>query len=119
MNLKSVASVRSCSYQRYDEAHCGRVAELSLLTAQKLELSGDMSKDILLAAQYHDVGKGFLLKSIIEKPGPLTPEEFEHIKYHSLYSAAVAIENAFNCHKVYLSPSREFRRFRISCRVKR
>ena len=35
----------------------------------------------------HDVGKVAISDSILKKPGKLTPEEFEKIKYHTVFGA--------------------------------
>ncbi len=37
---------------------------------------------IISATQLHDVGKIFISDAILNKPGPLTPEEFEIMKTH-------------------------------------
>ncbi|MFN7249833.1 MAG: HD-GYP domain-containing protein [Anaerobacillus sp.] len=40
-------------------------------------------EEIGLGAMLHDIGKVYISKEILNKPGALTPEEYEHIKNHS------------------------------------
>ena len=57
------------------------------LHRQKTEL-WDM--DLLLqSAQLHDVGKISVKDSILQKPGKLTPEEFEEVKKHTIFGEEV------------------------------
>ncbi len=45
-------------------------------------------RDLLrIAAMLHDVGKVGISDTILKKPGRLDPEEFEIMKYHTLYGA--------------------------------
>lgn len=41
---------------------------------------------MFVAGSLHDVGKLLIDRAILEKPGKLTAEEFEHIKLHATYS---------------------------------
>lgn len=50
----------------------------------------DKNKDILkLASMVHDIGKVAISDLILKKPGPLTDEEFEEMKKHTVYGAAI------------------------------
>ena len=42
---------------------------------------------VRVASMLHDVGKVAISDSILKKPGKLTPEEFEKIKYHTVFGA--------------------------------
>jgi len=44
---------------------------------------------VLRSAQLHDVGKIMIRDSILQKPGKLTPEEFEEIKKHTTFGEEV------------------------------
>jgi HD-GYP domain-containing protein (c-di-GMP phosphodiesterase class II) len=44
---------------------------------------------LIIAANLHDVGKLVIPNSIIDKPGRLTPEEFQIIKSHTFYTRKV------------------------------
>jgi response regulator RpfG family c-di-GMP phosphodiesterase len=63
--------------------HVKRVAEYSRLLALKYELSEQEAEVIRLASPMHDVGKVGIPDAILNKPGPLTEEEFEVIKAHA------------------------------------
>jgi len=47
------------------------------------------TKLFLKSAQLHDVGKIAVSDSILKKPGPLTPEEFEEMKKHTTFGEKV------------------------------
>lgn len=65
--------------------HVERVGMISGLLASKLGYSEDDAKQIQLAASMHDIGKMAINDDIINKPGKLTDEEFEHMKKHCIY----------------------------------
>ncbi len=62
--------------------HSQRVADLGAAVAQELGLEATTVEDIRLAGRLHDVGKIGVREEVLNKPGRLTPEEFEHIKGH-------------------------------------
>ncbi len=62
--------------------HAQRVAELAAALAEELGLDADTVEQVRLAGQLHDVGKIGIRESVLNKPGKLTPEEFEHVKDH-------------------------------------
>lgn len=59
-----------------------RVAAVARAIAEVLELAPDTIDQIAVAARLHDVGKIALRDSVLNKPGALSPEEFEHVKDH-------------------------------------
>jgi putative two-component system response regulator len=67
----------------------------TLLNAMKLqgiykdEVSGWDLSLVLMSAQLHDVGKIAVKDSILNKPGRLTPEEFEEVKKHTTFGGQV------------------------------
>ena len=80
-----VALARALEY--YDSAtlkHSEVSAEYALLIAQRLGLEGQRAKIVRWASLVHDIGKIFIPQSILRKPGPLTPEEYELVKLHPL-----------------------------------
>lgn len=66
----------------YLRGHSQRVADLGASIADLLDLSPDEVENVRLAGRLHDVGKIGIREDILNKPGPLTPEEFEHVKEH-------------------------------------
>ncbi|MCU0622360.1 MAG: response regulator [Gemmatimonadaceae bacterium] len=62
--------------------HSQRVADLAASMAEQLGLDADTVEYVRLAGRLHDVGKIGTRESVLNKPGPLTEEEFEHVKDH-------------------------------------
>lgn len=62
--------------------HSQRVAELAAAIAEELGLDADSAGLIRIAGSIHDVGKIGIRETVLHKPGPLTAEEFAHIKTH-------------------------------------
>ena len=67
----------------YTSGHSSRVARYAQKTAIHLGYIGEMLQHIRLGAELHDIGKIGTREAILNKPGPLAPDEFEHIKEHS------------------------------------
>ena len=63
--------------------HVKRVAEYSKILALKLGLSLEEAEMLKLASPMHDIGKVGIPDEILNKPGKLTPEEFEIMKNHA------------------------------------
>ena len=53
------------------------------------ELTPEYIEDLCKAAPLHDVGKIKIPDSILQKPGKLTPEEFDTMKQHTTYSRSI------------------------------
>ncbi|MDW8107555.1 MAG: response regulator [Armatimonadota bacterium] len=66
------------------EGHSERVAAYTMAMANRLNLSEDELHAIELGALLHDIGKIGVPDSILYKPGPLTPEEWEVMKQHPI-----------------------------------
>jgi putative two-component system response regulator len=66
----------------YLRGHSQRVAELAGQLAEELGLNHNVCEDLRTAGRLHDVGKIGIRESILNKPGRLTAEEFEHVKRH-------------------------------------
>lgn len=67
---------------RYLRGHSQRVAELAGAIAVELALDGDAVEAVQLAGWLHDVGKIGLREEVLNKPGALTADEYEHVKQH-------------------------------------
>ncbi len=67
----------------YTKDHSSRVSHYSELIARKLGMSEEQIRDIGYIGLMHDCGKLAIASEILEKPGRLTPEEFEKMKLHT------------------------------------
>ncbi|MCK5835969.1 MAG: response regulator [Desulfobacula sp.] len=70
------------SKDKYTGGHVERVAGYARDIARKAGLSETLVNDIYMGTIVHDVGKIGIKDEILNKPGKLTDEEFEHIKTH-------------------------------------
>ena len=70
---------------QYTGAHSREVVELSLAVADKLGLDPAQRTRVEFAALLHDVGKIKVPKSILDKPGSLSPAEREVINQHTIW----------------------------------
>lgn len=73
--------------------HIGMMTELLLRRLQEKtdRYDLDIGKILLIskAAAFHDIGKISIAEEILNKPGRLTPEEFEIMKTHSMIGAGM------------------------------
>lgn len=63
--------------------HINRIASYSGALARALGQSQEFIEAIEFASPMHDIGKVGIQDSILLKPGPLTPEEFDVMKKHT------------------------------------
>ena len=63
--------------------HTGRTVEYAYKIGKRLNLNSKQIRELKVLAYLHDIGKIGVCESIIEKPGPLTQEEYNLIKNHS------------------------------------
>jgi HD-GYP domain-containing protein (c-di-GMP phosphodiesterase class II) len=68
----------------YTGIHSRDVVELALRVADELDLSAGERRDLEFAALLHDVGKVRVPNEIINKAGPLTPEERAIMERHTI-----------------------------------
>lgn len=74
---------------KYTNGHSNRVAEYSLMLAEKLGLSPSDKREIYYSALLHDIGKIGIPDSIINKPDKLTKEEYAIIKTHPVIGSQI------------------------------
>jgi putative two-component system response regulator len=67
----------------YTSGHSSRVSRYAMKTAVLLGFTDDALEQIRLGGELHDIGKIGTREAILNKPGPLTPDEFRHVKEHS------------------------------------
>jgi len=66
----------------YTRGHSNRVAVYAVKTAVQMGYTGEILDQIRLGGELHDIGKIGTRDDVLNKPGPLTPDEFEEIKKH-------------------------------------
>jgi len=74
---------------KHTEGHSRRVAAHAAGIAAEMGLPQDDIDRIELAGLLHDIGKIGIRDSILNKAGPLTEEEFEHVKTHPLVAERI------------------------------
>ena len=73
------------SSDSYTFGHCERVAGYGVALARAMGLDANGQTTVRMGAYLHDLGKVRVPHEILNKPGPLTPEEFEVIKQHPVW----------------------------------
>jgi HD-GYP domain-containing protein (c-di-GMP phosphodiesterase class II) len=66
----------------YTRGHSVRVSQYATVVARSLGLDAEMLRQIELGGHVHDIGKIGVREPVLNKPGPLTPEEYAHIMTH-------------------------------------
>ncbi|MDH7478757.1 MAG: HD-GYP domain-containing protein [Syntrophomonadaceae bacterium] len=90
--LIQVIDIRA--FDDYTFQHSINVCLISLMIGTTLAFNQSKLRDLGVGALLHDVGKIKLNKAIIEKPGALTPREYEEIKKHTVYGFEI-LKNYF------------------------
>jgi putative two-component system response regulator len=67
----------------YTSGHSSRVSRYATRSAVQLGFTDDALEHIRLGGELHDIGKIGTREDILNKPGPLTESEFEHVKMHT------------------------------------
>ncbi len=75
--------------------HLQRVRVFAVTVAKELGFSEDEIEALRAAALLHDIGKLAIPEHIINKPGRLTPEEFEKMKIHTVVGSEILQRVAF------------------------
>ena len=76
--LSSIIEIRDL----YTSGHQKRVAELSSKIGERMGLDDDSIRLLRIAGLLHDIGKISVPGDILNKPGKLSPLEFEMVKTH-------------------------------------
>ena len=69
--------------------HSRGVAQASLAVAGALGFDRARLRDLRRAALLHDIGKLGVSNLILDKPGPLTPDEFAQVRRHPAFTADI------------------------------
>ncbi|HLE52636.1 MAG TPA: GAF domain-containing protein, partial [Anaerolineales bacterium] len=68
------------------EGHSKRVTKLTMQLAETMGMSADELLHVRRGTMLHDIGKMGIPDSILLKPGPLSPEEWEIMHQHPIYA---------------------------------
>jgi putative two-component system response regulator len=69
--------------------HSARVADLSASVAAQMGCSDEVVEAVRTGGRLHDIGKIGIREEILNKQGPLTDSEFEHVKQHVLVGSQI------------------------------
>jgi len=73
----------------YLRGHSARVADLSANIATEMGLTEEDVERVRMAGRLHDLGKIGTRDAVVNKEGPLTADEFEHVKQHVIIGAQI------------------------------
>jgi response regulator RpfG family c-di-GMP phosphodiesterase len=73
----------------YTAGHARRVTGYALLLADALNVPAAERRHIEAGSRLHDIGKIGIHDSVLRKQGPLTHEECEHMRAHTVKGAAI------------------------------
>jgi putative two-component system response regulator len=68
----------------YTRGHSVRVSHYSVVIAREMGIDGEMLRRIELGGHVHDIGKIGVREDVLNKPGKLTNEEYQHIMTHPM-----------------------------------
>lgn len=81
--LMGLASIKS--FDAYTFAHSVNVCLFSMLMADRMRLGRADVARMGVAALFHDIGKTYIPTSILNSTGKLSDQEWELMKYHTLF----------------------------------
>lgn len=73
----------------YLRGHSARVADLSAMVAAEMGLPDAEVEEVRVGGRLHDIGKIGIREEILNKQGPLTDGEFEHVKLHPVTGSEI------------------------------
>ena len=68
----------------YTHGHSLRVSHYSVAIARAIGLGDEVVREIEIGGRVHDIGKIGVREAVLNKPGPLTDDEYRHIMTHPL-----------------------------------
>jgi HD-GYP domain-containing protein (c-di-GMP phosphodiesterase class II) len=90
--LLSLARLKTAD--EYTYMHSVAVCALMVSLGRQLGLNDDQCREAGMAGMLHDLGKAAMPQDVLNKPGKLTPEEFEIIKTHPRRGYEMLIDGA-------------------------
>ncbi|MCB4756124.1 MAG: HD domain-containing protein [Elusimicrobia bacterium] len=77
-------------YKDHDtRAHLWRMSTYAALVAREMGFGAEWVENLRLASPMHDIGKIGVPDAILNKPGSLTPEEWEEMKKHPTHGSEI------------------------------
>lgn len=80
--IQAILGTLTDKYEK-EKIHSERVSRICAAIGRALALRADDQKELEMAGLYHDIGKIAIPDVLLNKPGKLTPEEFETMKKHT------------------------------------
>jgi putative two-component system response regulator len=68
----------------YTRGHSIRVSHYSVVIAREMGLGGELLRRVELGGHVHDIGKIGVREDLLNKPGKLTVDEYQHIMTHPM-----------------------------------
>jgi putative nucleotidyltransferase with HDIG domain len=88
-------TLRLAQKDEYTEEHTRRVALRAVQVGEELGLSGGRLRALATGALVHDIGKLSVPDAVLQKPGPLTDEEFAVVKRHPEWGEKMLVDLGF------------------------
>jgi response regulator RpfG family c-di-GMP phosphodiesterase len=88
MTLEALISALE-SKDRFLSGHSARVTDFAAGIAKQLDLSSDQIEQVRRAGRLHDLGHIGVREAVLHKQGPLTAEEYQHVKQHVVIGSAI------------------------------
>ena len=77
----------------FTRRHCENVANITCRLCENLHMSKGFTVYATTCAYLHDVGKLFIPPEVLQKPGKLTPEEYEIMKTHTTIGYQICMKD--------------------------
>ncbi|HEX6090364.1 MAG TPA: HD domain-containing phosphohydrolase [Gemmatimonadales bacterium] len=73
----------------YLRGHSARVADFAATIAAEMGLDDESVEKVRTAGRLHDIGKIGIREEVLSKQGPLTDDEYEHVKQHVVVGSQI------------------------------
>jgi putative nucleotidyltransferase with HDIG domain len=82
---QAIRAIHKTLTDKYKEEriHSEKVSQICYVMGLALGIKDELLEELKLAGLYHDIGKIAIPDAILDKPGPLTHDEFELMKTHA------------------------------------